>query len=85
MKKSNNSIVVTVVVVLMHISAFSQREIALTIDDPTTKETPILKWQERDDIILKTLDKHKIKAYFAYSSFFTKRIISRRFTGSIKS
>lgn len=41
---------------------FAQREIAITIDDPNTIATPILSWEERDDAILNTLDKHKIKA-----------------------
>ncbi len=38
------------------------KQIAITIDDPTTKDTPKLKWFERDSIILETLDKHNIKA-----------------------
>ena len=46
---------------LMHITAFGQRELAITIDDPNTEETPMLSWEERDDAILKTLDKHKLK------------------------
>lgn len=47
---------------LLCISAFAQKEIAITIDDPTTIETPLLEWHERNDAILKTLDRHKIKA-----------------------
>lgn len=43
------------------ISAFAQKQMAITIDDPTTAETPKLNWRERDSMILKTLDKHKIK------------------------
>ncbi len=46
---------------LMQINAFAQKELAITIDDPNTVETPILSWKERDDAILKALDKHKIK------------------------
>ena len=51
-----------VFVLLLHINSFAQKEIAITIDDPNTYETPALSWQERNDAILKTLDKHKIKA-----------------------
>jgi peptidoglycan/xylan/chitin deacetylase (PgdA/CDA1 family) len=46
----------------MHINSYSQKQLAITIDDPTTKETPLLKWFERDSILLKTLDLHGIKA-----------------------
>lgn len=42
--------------------SFAQKQISITIDDPTTIETPKLNFQERNDLILKTLDKHKIKA-----------------------
>lgn len=47
---------------LICISALAQKEIAITIDDPTTIGTPLLDWQERNDAILKALDRHKIKA-----------------------
>lgn len=42
-------------------TAFAQKHLAITIDDPTVEETPKLNWQMRDSLILKTLDKHKIK------------------------
>jgi len=32
------------------------------MDDPNTRETPMLSWQERDSMILKTLDEHHIQA-----------------------
>ncbi|MFN8281753.1 MAG: polysaccharide deacetylase family protein [Chitinophagales bacterium] len=41
---------------------FAKKEIAITIDDPHTKETPLLNWQQRNDAILNILDKHKIQA-----------------------
>ncbi|MGL4630309.1 MAG: polysaccharide deacetylase family protein [Leadbetterella sp.] len=47
---------------LIQIDAFSQREIAITIDDPHTLETKKLSWKERNDAILMSLEKHKIKA-----------------------
>jgi len=53
---------ISIFLVLGQFGAFGQREIAITIDDPNTIETPVMSWQERDDAILKTLDKHKIKA-----------------------
>lgn len=46
---------------ILNSSAFTQKQISITIDDPTTKETPKLNWLERDSIILRTLDVHKIK------------------------
>ena len=46
---------------LMQINAFGQKELAITIDDPNTVDTPMLSWKERDDAILKALDKHKLK------------------------
>lgn len=45
-----------------NLSLFAQKQISITIDDPTTVETPKLTWQQRNESILKTLDKHKIKA-----------------------
>lgn len=42
--------------------ASGQRQLAITMDDPHTKESPILTWQERNARILKTLDKHHIQA-----------------------
>lgn len=40
---------------------FSQKQLSITIDDPNTYGTPILNWEERNEIILSTLEKHKIK------------------------
>jgi len=51
----------SVLFIVMQISAFGQKELAITLDDPNTAETPILSWKQRDDAILKTLDKHKLK------------------------
>lgn len=45
-----------------YLTTFAQREIAITIDDPNTKKTSILNWQDRDNAILKTLGKHNISA-----------------------
>ena len=62
MKRKIKFLIVGVLLILMQISAFAQKEIAITIDDPNTTETFKLNWQERNNSILKTLDKHKIKA-----------------------
>ena len=62
MKRKIRFLIVGVLLILMQISAFAQKEIAITIDDPNTTETFKLNWQERNNSILKTLDKHKIKA-----------------------
>ena len=48
-------------IILCNLNLFAQKQISITIDDPNTYETPKLSWQERNDAILKTLDKHKIK------------------------
>jgi len=58
----NKKLLVSIIFCIVHITAFAQRQISISIDDPTTKETPKLNWLERDSIILKTLDEHKIKA-----------------------
>lgn len=47
---------------LLNASAYAQKEISITIDDPNTALTPKLEWQERNDALLKTLKKHHIKA-----------------------
>jgi len=60
-KRKNRFLIVSVILNLVCISAFAQKEIAITLDDPNTIETPLLNWQERNDAILKILDKHKIK------------------------
>lgn len=62
MKRKNRIVLISTFFILMHIATFAQGEMAITIDDPTIEETPLLNWKERDDAILKTLDKHKIKA-----------------------
>lgn len=43
-------------------NVFAQNSLAITMDDPNTYETPIMNWQQRNEAILNTLDKHKIKA-----------------------
>lgn len=48
--------------ILLHTGLYAQKEISITIDDPNTTVTPKLEWQERNDAILKTLKKHRIKA-----------------------
>jgi len=60
-KRQNRFIKISTIFILMQLSTYAQREIAITIDDPNTNETPMLNWQERNDRILKTLDKHKIR------------------------
>lgn len=42
--------------------AHAQRQMAITIDDPNTKDTPLLSSEERNDRILRALRKHKIQA-----------------------
>lgn len=61
-KRKIKFVVATILLNLICISAFAQKEVAITIDDPTTIETPLLDWKQRNDAILKTLDRHKIKA-----------------------
>lgn len=51
-----------VIILLLNASLYAQKEMAITIDDPTTALTPKLAWQERNDALLKTLKKHRIKA-----------------------
>jgi peptidoglycan/xylan/chitin deacetylase (PgdA/CDA1 family) len=41
--------------------SFSQKQIAITIDDPNTVDTPILSWIERDSMILNSLNQHGIR------------------------
>lgn len=40
----------------------AQKQIAITMDDPNTYETPLMGWEKRNDAILKTLNKHHIQA-----------------------
>lgn len=42
-------------------SAFAQRELAITMDDPNTTQTPVFSWEERNNRILETLDKYNVK------------------------
>jgi peptidoglycan-N-acetylglucosamine deacetylase len=58
---NRNYLLVSIIFYLLFTSVFAQRQVAITIDDPTTKDTPKLNWQVRDSMILNTLDKHKIK------------------------
>ena len=51
----------TILIIILCFNAKAQKQIAITIDDPNTNTTPLLNWQERNDAILKTLDKYKIK------------------------
>jgi hypothetical protein len=63
MKRTNKKTIIGVIFFcILNISTFAQKQISITIDDPTTKETPKLNWLVRDSIILKTLDLHEIKA-----------------------
>ena len=48
-------------IVMTNISLFAQKQIAITIDDPNTYNTPVFSWQERNERILSTLDKHEIQ------------------------
>lgn len=54
-------LLVFISVIFSFFSVYAQREIAITIDDPTIIETPKFTWQERDSLILRALEKHKIK------------------------
>jgi peptidoglycan-N-acetylglucosamine deacetylase len=47
---------------IINSALFAQKQMAITIDDPNTYSTPGLAWQERDDKILATLNKHGIKS-----------------------
>ena len=44
------------------LSSSAQKQISITVDDPTTIETPKMSFYERNDAMLKILDKHNIKA-----------------------
>lgn len=44
------------------VSMYSQKKIAITIDDPNTYETPRLSWQQRNESIIQSLGKHNLKA-----------------------
>lgn len=62
MKQKKPFFILTILFLQLHLSIFAQGEIAITLDDPNTKETPILDWQERNNALLKALRNHKIKA-----------------------
>lgn len=40
----------------------AQKYVAITIDDPNTTQTPLFTWQERNEQILQTLQRHSLKA-----------------------
>lgn len=62
-KKMKKRILVLVLIFfcILNLSTFAQKQMSITIDDPTTKETPLMSWQERDSLILLALDKHRVK------------------------
>jgi peptidoglycan/xylan/chitin deacetylase (PgdA/CDA1 family) len=47
---------------LLTLRLFSQKQLTITIDDPNTYQTPLLTSEERNDRILKALDKHHLTA-----------------------
>lgn len=48
--------------IFLVLDIFAQKQLALTIDDPNTYETPLMTWQERNDAMLNTLEKHSHQA-----------------------
>jgi peptidoglycan/xylan/chitin deacetylase (PgdA/CDA1 family) len=62
MKQKTKIYLINAIFILLHLTTYAQKELAITIDDPNTKDTPILNWQDKDNAILKALEKHKIKA-----------------------
>ena len=60
--KYQHTVLVCLFFCMLQIRVGAQKQIAITIDDPTTKATPKLNWQERDSFILKALDHHNITA-----------------------
>jgi len=63
MKKLFNKVLkILILSCFAYISCYSQKQIAITIDDPNTYGTVLLNWQDRNKSILNTLEKHKIKA-----------------------
>jgi len=62
MKKVKKEIIlISAIIILKFIPAFGQKQMAITIDDPTTIETIKLNWHEKDSLILNALNKHNIK------------------------
>jgi len=55
-------LIIFVAYFLTFYSVFAQKQISITIDDPTVTDSPSLLWNEKDSLILKTLEKHNIKA-----------------------
>jgi len=49
-------------ILTVSLPAFAQRQIAITMDDPNTRESVLMDWQQRNTAILHTLAKHKIQA-----------------------
>jgi peptidoglycan-N-acetylglucosamine deacetylase len=47
---------------LFFTTTVAQKQMAITMDDPHTYQTPIMTWQERNTTILATLNQYKIKA-----------------------
>ncbi len=54
-------IYLSILILFVNVILYAQKQISITIDDPSTTETPLFSWQERNDAILNTFDKHKIK------------------------
>ncbi len=52
----------TLILCFFFSSAFGQKQIAITIDDPNTYNTPLLNWKQRDSLLLNTLEEQKINA-----------------------
>lgn len=61
MKQTSRFFLISTTFTLLSLTTYGQRELSITIDDPNTKETLIFNWQDRDNAILKTLEKHKIR------------------------
>jgi hypothetical protein len=53
---------IIIIQLLLFVSGYGQKQISITIDDPNTYTTPLLSWQDRNNKILNTLDKHNLKA-----------------------
>jgi len=53
---------IPVLIFLYTTNIYSQSIVAFTFDDPNTKNTPLLRWQERNNLILETLDKNQLQA-----------------------
>lgn len=60
-KAKNKTVLLGALIFLLGIPVFGQKQLAITIDDPTTAETAKFTWREKDSLILNALDKHTIK------------------------